>query len=440
LANITYQELRGLLNPKYTGNIKSSILKNVVIDSRLVKKGDIFVALIGKKYDAHNFIKEAVKNGAGLVVAQKNIDKSYPLMVVDSTDSALKKIAAFVFEKSKAKSIAVTGSSGKTTTKDLICAFLQKRQCCKTYKNENNFIGISKTLLSVDNKDVCVVEVGINHPKEMEDISLFLKPDIAVFINIGKSHLGNFGSLKNIAKEKTKLVSNKTKVIYNYDDLYLRGQFDGIDAVKFSAINPLSDVYIDKFEANMLKISIFGEMSEIMFNNDSINIYNILASLAAAKMYDESIKEDDINSALLNFKPDRLRMQKEIFNSVEFILDCYNANPDSMKYALSFLNQQKGKKLAILGDMLELGEFAEDMHKSIGEFVNSLECDLIAYGEYAKYIYDETKSAKNAYFFSNKTELIDMLKDIYRDYNVILIKGSRGMKMEEIFEQLRSDL
>ncbi len=439
MEGIKLKEIEESIKPKDRNNIKNELFKSVKINSKEIEKGDIFVALVGKNHDAHAFIPEAIQNGAYLSIVEKPVE--YPYLLVDNTYDALKKLAKLVYEKSQAKSIAVLGSSGKTTTKELICSILsQKEQCCKTKGNENNFIGISKTLLSIKDEKVCVVEVGTNHQGEISDIKTFFEPDIAVFTNIGKSHIGNFGSMDAILSEKTSIISFDTLVIYNYDDLWLRKAFNKRNAVKCSAINPLADVYVNKVTDNGVELSVFGKIIKLNLNNDKINIYNILISIAASITYNDKITQDDINRAMLEFEQPKFRMQTEIVDNTEFILDCYNANPDSVKYALNLLNNKKGKKLAILGDMLELGEFSFSLHKEIGDFIKELGVDLIAYGNDAYYIYESAKSNVKAYFFRDKQDIVNKLKSIHKDYDTILIKGSRGMKMEEIFFLLKDEV
>ncbi len=435
MADLSFDELKKILNPIGVKKINHTIFHGVSIDSRKIKKGDIFVALKGDRYDACDFLPEVFEKGAHLAVVNRDVD--YPSIVVENTYGALKKIAGYSFKKSRTQSIAVLGSSGKTTTKDLMCSILKNKNCSKTFGNENNFIGVSKTLLNSLDSSVCVVEVGTNHKGEIADIASFFKPDIAVFTNIGKSHIGNFGSLDAILNEKVSIVADTTKIIYNYDDLYLRSALKDKDAVTCSMINPTADVYIHKFSDIGLTISAFGELIELGKFDESINIYNILLSVAASKFYDKDINNDEISSGISDFETPNLRMQKEYLEDTLFILDCYNANPNSMRFALSYLNQKSGKKLAVLGDMLELGDFSKEIHKEIGEYVNELDIDLVAYGKDALYIYERTKSKKDSvYFFSDKDEVVELLREIYKHYDTVLIKGSRGMKMEEIFYKL----
>ena len=436
MANITFDELLKELDYKQTYGIKHKEFNNIKIDSREIEKGDIFIALVGENHNAHKFIPEAFSNGAYLSIVQQNVE--YPHILVDNTFEALKKLAGYMLKKSNAKSIAVTGSTGKTTTKDLICSILHLKKCHKTKSNENNFIGVSKTLLSIGENEVCVVEAGTNHIGEMAEIAKFFKPDTAVFTNIGNSHLEHFESRRNILKEKLSLLSKKTYPIYNYDDFLLRDALQG-KGFSCSLINPQADMYIKNIKNSTVTLRYLNRDIEIIPPKD-VNIYNTLLSVAAALVYDRNLTQNEINKGLSTFKHQALRMQKEYLNNTEFILDCYNANPDSVKYAISELSKKPGKKLVILGDMLELGKYAEPLHRKVGEFLSNFDMDLIAFGKNAYEIYDKVRNTKNeALFFEDKKELVKELKNRFDSYDTVLIKGSRAMKMEEIFHLLKGE-
>ncbi len=436
MANITLGELIKELDYKQTYGIKHNEFNNIKIDSREIEEGDIFIALVGENHDAHKFIPEAFSNGAYLSITQKNVE--YPHILVENTFEALKKLAGYMLKKSNAKSIAVTGSTGKTSTKDLICSILHLKKCHKTKSNENNFIGVSKTLLGIGENEVCVVEVGTNHIGEMAEIAKFFKPDTAVFTNIGNSHLEHFESRRNILKEKLSLLGEKTYPVYNYDDFLLRNELQG-KGFSCSLINPQADMYIKNIKSNSLILRYLDKEIEIIPPKD-VNIYNTLLSVAASLVYDKNLTQDEINEGLRSFKHQALRMQKEYLNNTEFILDCYNANPDSVQYAISELSKKPGKKMVILGDMLELGRYAKSLHRKVGEFLSSFDIDLLAFGKNAYEIYDKVKSTKNeALFFEDKKELVNELKNRFHFYDTILIKGSRAMKMEDIFYLLKGE-
>jgi len=442
LEYITVDELIKLLEPIKINPPKISKFNKVSIDSREIEMYDIFLALNGEKYDGHLFAEDARRKGAALSIVEREVDTPY--ILVKDTKAALKKLAGFNLKKNRPKSIAVVGSSGKTTTKDLIHSMLSlKKNSCKTKSNENNWIGVSKTLLSIRDEEYCVVECGTNHKGEMADIANFFYADCAVFTNILKSHIGNFDSLDNILKEKISIAKNKTLCIYNNDDIHLKNAFKNGKKISFSLINPLSEAHILYYSENddsiNFKVSLFRDVVDLNIKNRGINIYNILSALTVSRYYESGITKEEMEYAINSYTPEKYRMQKEILNGVEFILDCYNANPDSMKYAISYFAKTKGRKLLIVSDMLELGKFSRQEHLNIGIFASSFDFDLMAYGESARLIYDKfSDSSKNdAYFFDSKEELTMKLKAVYKNYDKILLKGSRGMKMEEIFYKLK---
>ncbi len=433
MAHLTLREVEELLNAKTVGKPYSIHFTGVSIDSRSIKKGNIFIAIVGKKHDAHRFIPDAFKNGATLAITSK--ETPYPHIRVPDTFSALKRLAGYTLRKSGAFPIAVLGSSGKTSTKDLLFEILKSYNAHKTYGNENNFIGVSKTLLALENHRLCVVEVGTNHPGEIADIASFFQPKLAIFTNIGTSHIGNFGSIDAIAREKVSIVAPFTDVVYNYDDHILRKHFYP-EKIGCSMINPTADTYIRNITTNFITVQAGARLFNLPINK-AIHPYSLLLAVRAAVAYDPDIDSSIIAHAVESFRAPLYRMQEETLNNTVFILDCYNANPDSMRYALSTLARREGKKLAILGDMLELGEFTDKYHKQLGEFVRELNLDLITYGKHSIRVAEA--STKNARHFENKRELAEYLKQIYTSFDVVLIKGSRAMKMEEIFYALKGE-
>ncbi len=430
MATLTFEELQTILNPISIKTPKVRHFTGISIDSRSIKTDEIFVAIKGKRFNGHDFIEDAFKNGAALAITEKKTN--YPYLLVENTLEALAALAAYNLKKNEAYSIAITGSSGKTTTKDLLCSMLDN--CHKTYKNENNIIGVCKTLLGLKKQhDVCVVEVGTNHIGEIPEIARFFKPDMVVFTNIGRSHLGNFGSLENILKEKSALISDKTVVIYNYDDKLLKKRFDR-KGIGCSSCDKHADVYLERETSRSWILNIMNRKIEIDKRAD-IPIESLLLSVAAASTYKSDIEEKRINEVIRKFKLPEMRMEKKRIGNTLFILDCYNANPDSMKYAIERFARLEGKKLAVLGDMLELGEFSQSLHKEIGELLDKYSINLLAYGNEARHICDGTD--KGCIFLSNKTEAVEFLREHYKRFDAILIKGSRAMKMEEIFEMLK---
>lgn len=412
---------------------------NISIDSRIITKDDIFLAFKGDFKDGHDFIDEAFKNGCSLCICEKDINQ--PHLKVTNSKKALKELASFNKTKSKSKVIAIVGSVGKTSTKELLKSYFDaaKIDIFYTQSNENNWIGVCKTLLRATPKtQFGVVETGTNHKGEIAEIGEFLKPDFVLFTEIGTSHLGNFGSVEAIFEEKVSIVNylqNKNNIIYNKDNL-LQKNFFNESHISYSKNYTNSNVYIIDYKktekTNKYTIKVFDQIVEIAtpFWLNVSNILAVLSFLGFQKIFDRECFQKALNN--INLPP--YRMQLEKIENTNFILDCYNASFESIKFALDELNTKKGKKLAILGDVLELGSHSENIHIKIGEYISNFDIDLITYGKDAKNI---AFKKHQAIFFESKEELSKTLKSMYNKYDWILIKGSRALKMEEIFNNLK---
>ena len=442
---IDLNELNKILKPKKKANLSNNIFSGVVINSKEAKKPNIFVALRGASKDGHKFVGEAIQNGATLSIVDRDADR-YPYLMVDDTNIALKKLAKWYREKSNADVFAVVGSSGKTTTKEILSSILSTRTTVhKTYINENNWIGVSKTLLKLNpNHRVCVVECGTNHVGEIKDISDVLKPDGVVFTNIGITHIGNFKSVDRLIEEKLSILNNtRGKLIaYNLDDKNLQ-KIKNRNFVTFSLYNTKADVYIKSYEKKKgmlhFDIAAFSEHIKINVKGNLINTYNILAATAFSKSYIPTISSSDIETGVNSAQSQPYRMQREHIGKTNFILDCYNSNPDSLKYAVEVVAAMNGRKLYIIGDMFELGDMSKQLHSKSGEFLSNFDVDIIGYGNDAHYIVDifKNRSKNYAKFFDSFNKMIDEIYNIYRKYSVVLIKGSRSLKMENIFYALQ---
>ena len=316
-----------------------------------------------------------------------------PYLKVNDSKKALKNLASFNKLRSKAKVIAIVGSVGKTSTKELLKSYFSAANIdiFYTQANENNWIGVCKTLLRASfNTPFGVVETGTNHKGEIAGIASFLKPDFVIFTEIGTSHLGNFDSIETIFEEKTSIVNylvDKKNIVYNKDNALLKSRFHN-DHISYSKNDTDADVYIIDYkkneQSNILKVKVFDQVVQFSspFWLNISNILSVLAFLGSQKLLDADCFQKALNST--NLPP--YRMQLEKFEHTNFILDCYNASFESIKFAISELNEKKGKKLAILGDVLELGEHSESVHKKIGDYISGFDIDIIAFGKDAKYI------------------------------------------------------
>jgi UDP-N-acetylmuramoyl-tripeptide--D-alanyl-D-alanine ligase len=402
----------------------------VKMDSRQITKGDIFIAIMG----GNKFVETALENGADFVVCS---DSRYmgmkKIFVVNDTILFMQNWARNYLENIDILKIAITGSNGKTTTKDIIFHLLSKRKRgIKTLGNYNNNIGLPFTVLQIEKDDeFAVFEMGMSNFGEIDLLGSIVKPDISCISNIGDSHLEFLKSRNGVFKAKTEILKyTKSKVILNGDDEFLK-KLEGIK-IGFDKKN---DYTIDKYEetADGIKFSFInnGKATTLETNlNGKHNLYNLLMAGAVITELGYKINEDDF----LNINLTGMRFEKIEKENIIFINDAYNASPISMKYALeSFENLYNNRvKIIVLGDMLELGELSYDFHASLFDLFNKIKFDyLYLYGNEMKALYDKFLDRKRVFYFYDKTLI---KSEIYKIKSpcAVLLKGSRGMRLEEI--------
>jgi UDP-N-acetylmuramoyl-tripeptide--D-alanyl-D-alanine ligase len=449
---------------------QNCLIKRISIDSRTLIPGDLFFAIIGPNFDGHDFIVEAFRKGAvGAVVCKgvstllenKQIEKNKIIIEVKDTLSTLQDWSKHYKDKFKTFNICVTGSNGKTTTKEIIAHILsQKFSLLKSSGNYNNEIGIPLTLLQLNKlHKLLVTEMGMRGLGEIKTLTNFITPDLAVLTNIGEAHIGLLGSKDNIFKAKSELLQSLNKdgiSILNRDDLYFLKTLEIVKNKKVYTfgIKNKSDIMAD----NVRIVSDKGMRFTLIVQNDMRkeiflpllgrhNIYNALA--AAATAFALGIELDLIEKGLSSFKPLGMHMQlSKFYKGIKILNDSYNASPLSVKSALETLTEvaQKNRKIAILGDMLELGEKADFYHQKIGKEVAKLSIDiLITLGPGGKIIAQSSKKegiAEERVFSFEKNEKINLAKKLLsltKPGDFILLKGSREMKMEEIVEFLQKE-
>lgn len=443
-------EIKGtqIFNPDYFSDILS-----VSIDSRKVLKGSLFIAIKGERFDGHNFINEAINSGASIVAIEKKYLNQFsgleiPFIVVNDTTKFLGQLASVWRNKLKTKIIGIGGSNGKTTTKEILSQLLAyKYSVNKTEANNNNHIGVPLTILSTNNNHkYLVLEFGSNHPGEIKYIAEIAKPDYALITNIGDSHLEFFKNRIGVLKEEGVLfkstLSNDGLIFLNYDDPLLKKHYASIKNKITYSFNSKTD-FVCKIKDidNEGKISFILNNSKTVFKSPlpgEMGISNYFASIVVAKTLGMSFNEILIAQKKIKAYDKRLDLKKH--KTTWIINDCYNANPSSMQLALSLLNNLKPgfKKIAILGDMLELGNLSIKKHQEIGKYINTLNVEqILTFGNHSKSIVDSIReSNKIKYHFDSKEDLKKYIDSIDLSQTVILIKGSRGMKLEEITEYL----
>lgn len=426
----------------------SDILKNkdisgFSIDTRSIKKGEIYIAIKGKNFDGHSFIDEAFKNGATLCIISEKIKSSKNCIKVKDTQQALAQISKFFLEKVKPKVIAITGSNGKTTAKELILKILKNKYKEKyilgTAGNFNNHIGLPLTLLKLNKEHkIVILEMGMNHPGEINYLSKIAPPDISIITNIGEAHIENFDSRRDIALAKKELLINTKidgKIILPLNDKFFELLSEGLtqEIISFGANssadincsreNDLYTFYYDKKE-------IVKNIKFIVEHNAIIFMSAIVVAIELGFEQDDFDKIKKIDITL----PQRLEFKRSN-SGIKIIDDSYNANPSSMKKAVDILNDMQGHKIALLGDMSELGKNSLKYHQDIISDMESKNIDLIfTIGNFFKK-FENTK--ENIFWFKTKKLLIESLKKHLKSNTIILVKGSRSMKMEEIVEVIK---
>lgn len=421
-------------------NIYSKFLEcsGIATDTRKIEQDSMFVALKGDNFDANTFTKEALNNGAKYVIIDNpEYSVQNKTILVNNTLATLQDLANYHRKTLKTPIISLTGSNGKTTTKELINVVLStKFKTIATIGNLNNHIGVPLTLLRFTKEtEIGIVEMGANHQKEIEFLCKIAEPDYGYITNFGKAHLEGFGGIAGIIKGKSELynylsVNNKT-VFVNLDDKLQNEKTTTFKRYTFSETNKKSDVKINSSTANPM-VTIDFNHSTIKSNLIGLyNANNINAAIAIGKYF--KIEDKDIKTAIENYTPTNNRSQLIKQNSNEIILDAYNANPSSMLVALNNFSQiEKDSKIAILGDMFELGEESLHEHKTI---VESIEKEpKITTHFVGNEFYSNKKESKNLIFHKNFEELTEYLKSNAIKNSFVLIKGSRGMALERILE------
>lgn len=430
-------------------------IKNIAIDSRKAKLEDAFIAIIGENLDGHNFMQSAYENGCRTFIKNKSNSikfesKDINLIEVDDTTTALGDIANYYKCKFDIPYIGVTGSVGKTTTKDMIYAAISTK--FNTLKNEGNFnnhIGVPLTLFNLNSNHECaIIEMGMSHFNEIEYLANMVKPNIGVISNIGLSHIENLGSQEGILKAKLEITTNFDKsntLIVNGDDKYLKKicKDDLGYKLKTFGFDNTNDVYCVDYsigEEELRFTCIINDKKEEIYipTVGKHNIYNAMAAILVGLSLNMSL--DDIKEGLKNFKASKMRLDIIKKEDLTIINDAYNASPDSMKAALDILGRYDKRKVAILGDMFEMGSHSEYGHRLVGQYaINNVDV-LVTIGENSKFISDEAINLGlndlNVYHFNNKEIAIEKLSDIINKDDVVLVKASRGMQLEKIVQYL----
>ena len=453
MKNLTLRNITRACQGTYHGeeSLLDREVAGVTIDSRKVEKDFLFVAINGERFNAHQFIPDTIEKGALCVVSHEDLgDTDYPYILVEATGQALLDIAKLYRDSFDVKVVGITGSVGKTSTKEMIASVLaQKYNVHKTQGNFNNECGLPLTIFEMnEDHQVSVLEMGINHFGEMRKLSTVASPDICVITNIGVAHLEFLKTREGIMQEKTQMFQDMKpggSVVLNGDDPLLStiGPVKGSDPIFYGLDLDKNAVYATDVEPLGLK----GTSCTIHLPEGSFScvvpipgihmVSNALAGSAVGSKLGLTTEEIKRGIESLPSIPGR----NHIIQTDRLILldDCYNANPVSMKASLDVLNMGIGRKVAVLGDMGELGPDYAALHRSVGEYAAEIGIDLVcAIGPMSKEIAEGAASdGTKALWFETKADFLAQTKDILKDGDNVLIKASHGMEFPEIVEALR---
>ena len=438
-------------------NTRNQEITGVAIDSRKIEEGFLFVPIKGARVDGHDFIEQVMKAGALCTLSEHPLDgASYPYILVDSSEQALKDLARFYRSQLDLKVIGITGSVGKTSTKELIASVLeQKYRVLKTEGNYNNEIGLPLTIFRLTEEDeIAVLEMGIDHFGEMHRLADIARPDVCVITNIGYAHLENLGSREGILQAKTEMFDHlqpEFAVVLNGDDDMLRTVADvhGQKPV-FFGIDSAAPVFASHIENRGLKgtlctiqLPACGDVPETTIQADipipgKHMVYNALAGAYIGHLFGLTPKE--IEAGIHALQPVTGRNHLIETETLTILDDCYNANPASMRASLDVLALATGRRAAVMGDMKELGENENQLHFETGEYAARKGIDMIiCIGPLAKQMYQGARniaSGNTILYYPDKEGFLRDLPSLFEAGDTILVKASNSMKFPEIVEAL----
>lgn len=467
LLEITRGRIIGKIDSDYRNELLDTVITKIAIDSRDVDESSLFVAIPGEKVDAHKFVPQVAKVTKAILVEEDestilakadvdNMPENVAYIKVDNTLDALQKIGSYCRSKYACKVIGVTGSVGKTTTREMIsCALASNIPTFSTSGNMNSQIGVPVTISKINDTptEAAVIEMGISEPGGMDKLTQIVKPDIAVVTIIGKAHIEFLGSKEGIRDEKLRIIGRMSEdgaVFLNADDPMLF-ELKGKLPVKtfFYGTNPEADYRAENivFENGYNTYTFIHGKDSLIVNLNVLGQHNVLNSLAALAVSD--YMGLDLVKAARSFETFEGMRQKVISTNKGYTIidDSYNASPDSMKAAINVLRDMDviGKRIAVLGDMFELGPDSDSYHKEVGDYINATKLSngkpvvdkLITIGESSHFISDAVDSDVECKHFADKKEAAEYIKELLGPGDVITLKASNGMKFAELVDVLK---
>lgn len=460
---LSVKEVAMAVNGKVIYGEENILVHFVSTNSKVFSEGGLFVPIVGERFDGHNFINDAALNGANVCFTHKEVEyvPGMTYIQVNHTLEALQSLGAYYRNQFDIPVIGITGSVGKTTTKEMVSAALEtKYKVLKTEGNMNSQVGLPLMMLKLDSThEIAVIEMGMSEEGEMERLAKIARPEIAIVTNIGVSHIAQLKTKENIRKEKLNIINEFGEASI----LFVNGNDELLRELTLDKDLDISTTTREKL--NLCKVVTYGEGSEfdyqasdISFANEKTqfmfdskeeinlgvlgihNVYNALAALAVAEHY--HIPADMAKEGLRNYSPIAMRGQILEANKIKIIDDSYNASPDSMKSGIEVLKSLSGikRRFAVLADIKELGEISKQSHYEVGEYLVNQPIDgVITVGEealeIAKALRDHNAAVKT-YTFMNNDEALEFLLGFLVSYDGVLVKGSRGMKTDEIVKGL----
>ena len=447
MKHLTPQIIADVTGGEYVGSeqARNVSVHGTVRDNRGVESGNLFLCIRGARVDGHTFANDAFERGAACALAEQAIpDANGPYVIVESTLEAVKTLGAYYRELFNIPVIGITGSVGKTTAKEMVAAVLgEKFNVLKTPENLNNELGVPLTLLSLDTAhEAAVIEMGISDFGEMSRLAMMVRPDIFIMTKIGYAHLDNLGDLDGVLKAKTEAFAYMNPAtgigVLNGDDDRLWNFDPGMRKITFG-LGKRNDyraenVYTE--DKGVIKCDIVHDKSRYHVTIPAFGEHLAHTALSAAVVGDLlGMTSDEIARGLRSYAPVGSRANVTDTGFVTVIADCYNANPSSVKPALEALSKLSGRRVAILGDMMELGDQADELHRETGAFAQDCGLDLlICCGDKAKLLYEGYVSSGGnaARYYPNKQELIGALPDLIEKGDTVLVKASNSMRFEEV--------